>query len=725
MDPSALNLNREISPEEIQEAMKTMRELRLQSSSSSSSCSEDDDEEDAEEFNHDVDYELFKLNVQEKEESPWCQSFSNTKKEEEPLEKDPKSWRLKQNENLSVTGVLWAMLATMEKQGLDVLESPFLPTIPHVLELATNCQALLTSWHNRFASEGARWEGGPAERLVTMRGSEIGDYKLWLNYYQVEEGARSIMRRLSVGRVMLELKTEAEFNSLSGELEAVAVFLRSAQDLSEGPSLEEAVAGETCKKARAVRLVELKYLLRLKACLVNFYEWLRFIMFFLGEKHVMLKNKTKQESFLDVVVSGELNIRRSALVTSLRLCKELFKEEIVETAVVVSSCSNNILVTDSFVCLAWPFDFLDYSSKGYKMPCLVVDKGDGSYRYITASFGLKVREEDGSEDDKIFDWELSDGRKVGRFEHVAVLGDYVLLRGEVGDDSVEDKKDDKEYSSDESDDETYYGILSISNSEMVVKHLSEDWVEGHALCYGKEGSWVTFMESEIRGKPVVRFWDGGDSQQCLDNCTILASSPYWVILEQVFMSKIVIFNTVEMKSICSQKMTVDETDIVTISQTSSMTNLEFALTSYSGYSKVKIFTLDTREGGRLKEKLKFSLRKYDEDDYLKRRDIMEEMELEIKTHNRHIVVPSPSAASCVLPFKWTVYDSDSNGKRFVEMDSVDDFQMVDDKIMFSFNMSETIVHLSFGLSVEEQVAHDFKMAEKALLEKKIMEDEEA
>ena len=57
---------------------------------------------------------------------------------------------MKQTENLSVTGALWAMLATMEKQGVDVLESSFLPTIPQVLELATNCQGLLTSWQNRL-----------------------------------------------------------------------------------------------------------------------------------------------------------------------------------------------------------------------------------------------------------------------------------------------------------------------------------------------------------------------------------------------------------------------------------------------------------------------------------------------------------------------------------------------------------------------------------------------
>ena len=57
---------------------------------------------------------------------------------------------MKQNENLSVSGALWAMLATMEKQGVDVLESPFLPTTPQVLELATNCQGLLASWLNRL-----------------------------------------------------------------------------------------------------------------------------------------------------------------------------------------------------------------------------------------------------------------------------------------------------------------------------------------------------------------------------------------------------------------------------------------------------------------------------------------------------------------------------------------------------------------------------------------------
>ena len=63
----------------LQELFKNVMGLRLRKEpdSSTSSCGDDNDEEDAEEFHHDVDYMLFKLNVQDEKESPWCQSFSN------------------------------------------------------------------------------------------------------------------------------------------------------------------------------------------------------------------------------------------------------------------------------------------------------------------------------------------------------------------------------------------------------------------------------------------------------------------------------------------------------------------------------------------------------------------------------------------------------------------------------------------------------------------------
>ena len=42
----------------------------------------------------------------------------------------------------------------------------------------------------RFDREEANFEDGSSVRLKSLHADEIGDYKMWLNYYQVEEGAR-------------------------------------------------------------------------------------------------------------------------------------------------------------------------------------------------------------------------------------------------------------------------------------------------------------------------------------------------------------------------------------------------------------------------------------------------------------------------------------------------------------------------------------------------------
>eukprot|EP00092_Neocalanus_flemingeri_P019173 GFUD01020771.1.p1 GENE.GFUD01020771.1~~GFUD01020771.1.p1 ORF type:complete len:713 (+),score=273.36 GFUD01020771.1:53-2191(+) len=691
-------------------ARRMQQETDGESESSSSNSSEED--EIAEEFDFDGDYKIFKLDVQEDRKSPWQQEDDKSVKENDQSLDDGEScgekddWRRKQKRNLSVTGAMWAQLANMEKEGVNILESPFCPSVPQVLGVATQCQEILQTWLGRFVKEGASWEDGPGQRLVSMMGTEAGDYKMWLNYYQVEEGARAIMRRLSVGRVMLELGSQSELTALSRELEAAVSILRAFEEPAGcGQSLEEMASRDSSSSQdRAARLVELKYLLRVKACLANMFEWFRVVMFSLEEKkHIVIRDENKDIKVLDVVVTGELNTKRSCLVSSLRLLQALVQDKMEGD--LLSFSNSSLLVSDSFICLSKFFEFMDYTSQGYQMPCHIVRSEDGrGYKYIQTSGynSLEISKEDGTSEDQEIVWELSDGTKMKKIDIISGLGDYLLLSG----------KDDEDRS-EEDDEESFFGLYSISKNKMV-ENLGS-WEQGWdwELSYGKEGGWVTTMEYKGLSTPTVNFMAQGVEIKC-ENCEVLASSPYWVVMEDVVQSKIVFFSTAKMQVVCKVKMTINESDLITINQTSTMTNLDIAIISPTDSSMVRIFQLNANKG-KLKKKLEFPVRKYE--NYMKVKEAQELGGGEIKSHNQHIVVPSPSAAQSVFPLKWTVYDVSSKGKRYVEMDEEENPRMMDDKIMFSFNMSETIVHLSFGLSVEEQVAHDFKMAEKVLMSK--------